>query len=300
LLFLMAEQIVTAYIEQMNWIPFGQKTIKYYTDIFNARVVYLQHGVLQAHMPEKYSFGVHYTAKEVISTHFEKDNLCRNYGFNESNLIPAGMPRYDFMDCNVLPQRRILLAPSWRQYLAFLKEDGQWYGIPSIFQNSELYIQLNAFMNSPRLDELLEKNDYIMDLKLHPILAELYSDCFQLNHSRIQMAGDTVNEADYSVFITDFSSYRFDFVYLKRAIIYFFPDEEKWKYENSYQELDLPLDGMFGDMARTAEEAVELLACIMANGGKPEEKYAKQMDGFFLYYDDKQRDRIYEELIKIS
>ena len=148
---------------------------------------------------------------------------------------------------------------------------------------------------------LLEESDYALELKPHPILAELYRECFHFDHPRIQMASNTVHEDEYSIFITDFSSYRFDFVYLKRAVLYFFPDEELFKAGRcSYRETDLPLEGMFGDMARTADEAAALLERVIANGGKPEDKYAKQMDGFFLHYDNKQRERIYRRLVTVN
>ncbi len=301
LLFFAAEQIITAYIEPMNWNPFEPNTKKYYADLFHARIVYLQHGVLHAHTPTKYSFGCLPIDKEVISTHFEQRNMSENYGFDAEHLIPAGMPRYDFMDCDAEPHRKILFAPSWRRYLAFPKEEGQWYGIPSVFTKSPFYLELNAFLQHKDLIDVLERNDYTLELKLHPILAELYKDYFHFDHPRIQMAPDSVHEEEYSVFITDFSSYRFDFVYLKRAILYFFPDEDMFKAGKcSYRETDLPIEGMFGDMARTADEAVELLTHIIANGGKPEEKYAKQMDGFFLHYDNKQRERLYQELVKVN
>ena len=87
-------------------------------------------------------------------------------------------------------------------------------------------------------------------------------------------------------------------MYLKRAIAYFFPDEDMFKSGMcDYRQNDLPLEGQFGDMARTASELVELLKGILEDGGKPKDKYLKQMDGFFLHYDNEQCSRIYSELI---
>ena len=296
-LFLAANKIVTAYVEQGNWMPFTPKEMKYYTDIFNAKVTYLQHGVLHSHMPWKYSLDRLLIDFEVVSTQFEVDNLCENYGFYDKNLIKAGMPRYDFIDSSAKPGRKILFAPSWRSFLVHPEGNGTWSAVQGVLEESRFYKEIIAFLNHPQLAALLEKHDYTLELKLHPILAELYKDHFAFSSTRVKMAADVVNDDEYAVFITDYSSYRFDFVYLKRAILYFLPDEDMFKSGMcAFRETDLPLEGTFGDMARTAAEAVDLLSTILENGGKPKPEYAAQMDGFFLYDDFNQRDRIYKAL----
>jgi CDP-glycerol glycerophosphotransferase (TagB/SpsB family) len=114
---------------------------------------------------------------------------------------------------------------------------------------------------------------------------------------RVRIAPPTADDASYAVFVTDFSSYRFDFVYLRRAIAYFFPDEELFRSGMcDYRETDLPLGGTFGDMATDAEGLVEILGGILERGGAPKPEYAAQMEGFFLHYDHGCRERIYQAL----
>mgnify|MGYP003319000049 CR=1 FL=1 len=50
-----AEKIITAFAEYNNYNPFHQQLWKYYNDAFKAEVIYLQHGVLHAFLPWKYS-----------------------------------------------------------------------------------------------------------------------------------------------------------------------------------------------------------------------------------------------------
>lgn len=298
LLFLGAEKIITAYVERTNWTPFSDKVMKNYSDLFDGEVVYLQHGVLHAHAPWKYSLDRLLIDKEVISTDFERRNLCENYCFEERNLIPAGMPRYDFIDPETKPKRKILLAPSWRKYLVRQQRDGQWYGVPGIFSKSRFYEETRKLLDDERLQEALEEYDFTLELKLHPILSELYKSMFSLSGQRIKLAEESVDDSEYAIFITDFSSYRFDFVYQKRGILYFLPDKDEFRSGMcDYRETDLPLDGMFGDMATTADEAVDLLIDMMKRDGQPKPHYQEQMDGFFLHYDNNQRDRIYKALI---
>ena len=297
LLFLAAERIITAYVESVNWNPFGNKAMRYYQDIFQAEVTYLQHGVLHAHQPWKYSMDRLLIDAEVVSTKFEIKNLCENYCFSKKNLIAAGMPRYDYLDASSKSERRILFAPSWRKYLVRQKKDGQWSSVPNVFSKSLFYSEVNALLTSNELATLLDQYDYTFELKLHPILFELYKDFFSFENPRISLAPESVDESNYRIFITDFSSYRFDFVYLKRAIFYFFPDIELFNSGMcDYRETDLPLDKTFGNMTITAKAAIAELKKIMERDGEPEKQYQQQMNGFFLYNDNGQCDRIYQAL----
>ena len=297
LLFLAARKVITAYVEEHNWIPFLLSDFKYYADLFTADLVYLQHGILHATMPWKYSLDRVLVDKEVISSHFEHTNFTTHYGFDDAHLICAGMPRYDIMDAAAPSQQKILYAPSWRQYLASNNFDSTWSPLPELFEQSSFYQEIRAFIDSPRLQELLEKEDFTLEIKMHPIFTKIYSHYFQSSNPRITIAQDVVREEDYRIFITDFSSYRFDFVYLKRALIYFMPDEAEYQAGLcALRQTDLPLEGMFGDMARTAEQLIDLLTDCIERGGQTKEDYAQQMNDFFFYYDNNQCQRIYEAL----
>lgn len=296
-LFLAAEKVITAYVEKNNWMPFTNRILPHYSDLFDAEVIYLQHGVLHAHMPWKYSFDRLDIDREVVSTHFEVENLADNYGFDEKAIVPSGAPRYDFMDTTRKPKKKILFAPSWRGYLVKQSKGKDWERIPGALERSSFYKELRAFINSEKLETLLETYGFTLELKLHPIMAEVFHEEFKTSLQNVSMAADTVDESDYAIFITDFSSYRFDFVYLKRTIMYFLPDEQEFKAGLCvFRETDLPLGGCFGDMAHTADEAICLLNDILENGARPKDCYAQQMDDFFLHYDGSQRERIYRAL----
>lgn len=299
--YLAADKIITAYAERVNYCPFDNAEFKKRGGFFHAEIVYLQHGVLHAHTPWKYSIDRLGIDREVVSSEFEVENLKRNYCFKDSELIKAGMPRYDFMDSSAVSSNKILLAPSWRKYMVAQKPDGQWLPREKAFTASSFYRETKAFLESPRLHSLLEEYNYTLDFKPHPILAELYLDKFDLGYDRIKVVSGSVKEADYKIFVSDFSSYRFDFVYLKRAIMYFFPDEAEFRSGMcDYRVTDLPIDGMFGHLTKTADEAIDELERLIKRGGKPDDKFVRQMDGFFFYEDSCQRDRIYDALVDVE
>ena len=298
-LYLQCEKAITAYIEPYNYCPFDAQTYGHYRDINEPEVIYLQHGVLHAHQPHKYSLEKLAIDREVVSTSYEISNLIRNYHFRRACLIPAGMPRYDYIDtARTAEEKRILMAPSWRQYLIAFDGAGNWNPQHERFLASDFYQMLRAFLDSGELAKLLEKYDYTLDLKLHPIF-NCYRECFSFSNPRIRLAEVNVNAEEYSIFLSDYSSFTFDFVYLKRAIVYFFPDYEQFKAGlMSYRQVDIPLEEGFGPLVQTVGEAIDALRKIFENNGRPEAVYQRRMDNFYLHYDNGQCDRIYHALME--
>lgn len=296
--YLAAEKIITAYAEHNNYNPFPAFVWKHYTDLFKAEVIYLQHGVLHAYLPWKYA-NDRLTAfdKEVVSTSFEMKNFTENYGFRECDLIPAGMPRYDFIDIAAAKsEKKILFAPTWRKYLVGMDKDGTFFATPDKFKNSDFYKETYKFLTSKELEEVLEKNDWYLDFKLHPIF-RVYNDLYDLKSDRIRIADNSVDEKSYKVFITDFSSFCFDFVYLKKTMMYFVPDDEMFRAGmNDYRKLDLPLEDGFGPLAHSADEALKAIVDLVERNGEAEPVYQQKMDSMFLHADTNCRERIYQAI----
>ncbi len=295
-LYLKANKIITAFIEYENCLPYSKKTYTQYLDVCEIpEVIYLQHGVLHAHMPWKYSLDRLPLDKEVVSTGFEVENLKRNYCFTDAHIIPAGMPRYDFINNKVESKNKILYAPSWRSYLVG-PQSTDYAENKELFLESEFYKESNAFLSSNELANMLEKNNYILNFKLHPIMKK-YEYLYDIKTPRIKV-GEDYPDSDYKIFITDFSSYVYDFVYLKRAIIYFVPDYIKFKAGmNLYREVDLKFEDGVGTFCQTHKEILSEMQELLTHSGEAKRYYWEKMDKFFLHDDNEQRERIYQALI---
>ncbi len=296
-LYLKAQKIITAFIEYNNYSPFTRKRYQKVVEVSNQPdMIYLQHGVLHAHVPWKYSLDRLVIDKEVISTGYERENLINNYRFREDALIPSGMPRYDHIDPDEESVNRILHAPSWRKDLVGMI-DGEWITTEGKFLQSKFYEETSRFLNSDELEKMLEENDFYLDFKLHPIL-ERYKHLYNITNDRVTMAASVISETQYKIFMTDFSSFVYDFVYLEKPIIYFLPDRDMFRAGmNDYREIDIPFEEGFGDLALTAKQAIDAISKILNNGCNPEKKYMDRMQGFFLHKDNHQSDRLYDALI---
>ncbi len=295
-LFLRAKKIVTAFIEEVNIYPFDATNKKYYMDIMNQEIIYLQHGILHATLPWKYTPERIEIDKVLASSGFEVKNFHEKYCFRKEDIMPYGMPRFEMLDRNVKKKNRILFAPSWRMYLIGKCVNTVWQLTDDKFVASKYFIEFENFLNSKRLEKMLEENDLYIDFKIHPIFVP-YLKHFNITNSRVSVAENHVEDEEYCMFITDFSSYVFNFAYLNSAIMYYVPDILEFEAGlNQYRELDLPFEEAFGDFAQTADEALDMLEKSIKNGFKMEEKYQKRIDEFFLDIENS-TEKIYQYMI---
>lgn len=300
LLYCVADQVITAYIEKNNYLPFSDQEYSTVMDVATMPVItYLQHGVYHACIPWKYSLDRLQVDRKVISAKIERKQDLGTHCFTKKQELTACMPRYDFMDCHAKPKKQILYAPSWRKYLVGM-EQNEWITREDLFVESKFYQETSKLLQHPSLLAFLKRHGYTLDFKLHPILMR-YASLYQVDETVVRMAKDTVREEDYAIFITDFSSYVFDFAYLGRAILYFFPDYEEFRSGMSdYRECVLPFQGGMGEFAESAEDAVIRIKAMVHRHGKAKRRYRKKMKTMFYHKDDQARERIYDSLIKDS
>jgi len=300
LYYLAAEYIFSAFFGISPVSPFnGSAEETLYTDIKHSKVVYLQHGVLHADFRTKNDAEKCSVDKIVVSSQMEYDVYKSIYHYRDCDIIPTGMARYDNIKAKKTKSKKILYAPSWRNYFTTSPTPSEWVLKSEAFTKSSYYTKITDFLQSEILAEILKRYDFTLHFKPHPILLNNNAhSLFDIESDRIHIIQGDVNEGDYRVFITDISSYVFDFVYLKRAILYFMPDMDEFKCGmNHYRQLHLPLEEGFGELTEDPEAAVAALEKILSNNCVPEEKFRKRMNEFFLPMGDN-CERLYQALIK--
>ena len=283
-LYLASELILSSFFGREAISPFAnEEEEKNYYDIEHFRVIYLQHGILHASYINKYSAENALCDKIVVSSHFEVKNLTERYCYKPDQLITAGMPRYETIDRTKKAKRKLLFAPSWRSYLAKNVTPTTYSVNTATFQSSDYYKNFARFLASPKLASLLEQYDLTLDVKMHPIIAQYADTLFELSSDRIRYVGKTVDLSDYKAFITDFSSFVFDYAYLCRPVLYFVPDYAQFRSGmNLYRALDLEFDEAFGPLAKDPETAVDLLEAFCKQDFLPQEPYRERMEQFYL------------------
>lgn len=297
-LYCLAEKIITAYAEKNNYLPFSDGEYQKVMDVAAIpEIIYLQHGVYHAHIPWKYSVDRMQIDKIVVSTVFEYENYKKISGFQDFQLMKTCMPRNDFIDYGVQPEKKILYAPSWRKYLVGV-ESGEWATREDLFLDSSFYKETQAFLQNKKLRRFLKFHHYTMEFKLHPILRR-YVSLYELDGVTIKMAEETVNESEYCLFITDFSNYVFDFAYLEQKIIYYFPDYDEFRSGMSdYRESEYPFEGGIGDFTTDIKSLIKQIKYAVRHKCEPLEEQREKMKNMYFYKDDHARERIYSCLFE--
>ena len=295
LLFLASDKIITAYIEDKNINPFEPEQYKLFRHLANHEIIYLQHGILHAHLPWKYAPGRIAADRIVVSSYYELDNFKNTYNFPEYMLVPTGMSRFGMIDKDCPQTDKILFAPSWRNHLIGAEVGNKWTLTEEPFLSSDYYKGINSLLNSEKLEALLEKYNLTLDFKIHPIFVP-YLPLFENKNERVNFITEQIKEEEYKIIITDFSSFIFDFVYLQRPIIYYVPDYTDFKAGlNQYRELDIPFEKAFGKLTLTADDLIGETEKICMNNFETEDIYKDRMQGFFIE-NEKPAQALYEYL----
>jgi len=287
-----AEKIVTAYIENNNIFPFEPSEYEKYANKFYFETIYLQHGLLHIDMPWKYS-PERIIADKVIISALHEVELFKKNGFKEENLWKIMMPRFDVLPLKARNLKKIVYAPSWRSYLVGDNIDNKWKIPIKKYITSNFFIGMQEFICSSKLDLLLEEYGYQLDIKLHPIFAEC-SDLIKISSNHISFKNEIV-EDEYSLFITDFSSYMFDFIYMKVPIISFIPDFDELKCGmNGYRDIDFLNKVNENEIAKKPEDAVSKIRSFLETG----KGINYQVKFFFDENNKLSKDLIYSRLME--
>ncbi|WFA04812.1 glycosyltransferase [Bacillus sp. HSf4] len=296
-LFLNSTKILTSFRAINEYSPFAEKRLEYFKDLLSYELVYLQHGILHAHTPWIYSKEKNRIDKFVVSSEFERKNLINNYNYEPENIIETGMPRFDTISKKEPSDNRVIFAPSWRITLVEEKKNS-WVINKNLFIKSDYYRKINELLTSEKFLDMLEQKDIIFELKMHPIFKDVVN-LFDVKSERIIIKEDNVQLEDYKLFITDFSSYVFDFVYLNRPVVFFVPDYDEFRSGNHiYNKLDLDIEDSFGRLVYEIDDFISEVKSIAERNYEPADHYKLKMDEFFSGKGE-HREKLYNALMSI-
>lgn len=265
-----------------------------YKDLLNYEVIYLQHGVMNAKLPNMYSKEKMYAIdKVVVSTDFEKENL-EKLAYDEDDIITSGMARFDqfIRDTSEKLHRKILFAPSWRKQLVATQDRKQ---VPvNSFYKSPFFLSYYKFLHSDELRNLLDKEDIELDVQVHPMFS-CYRDTFELDgNDRIHIVNFS-KSSDYDCCITDFSSILFDYIYLDKPVISYFPDQKEFAAGiHTYKEFSFPIKDGFMISCDDGNEVVQAIRNLYANHMRLPENIQKKADHLFFDRTTTHAERLYQ------
>ena len=211
----------------------------------------------------------------------------------EDQLVEVGMPRYDAL-VPTPPSRTVLFMPTWRKYLVSKVLDGSVAG-ERPYEGSRYQRFMSGFLESPRLQEMLERYDYRLVFLPHYNMAPKFAGA-PVAGDRVSIADadsvaiqDMIRECD--AFITDYSSVHFDVAYMATPLIYVRFDQEEYDtLHASPSWFDHETQG-FGPVVEGLEASLDALEALLARGCEQDPVYARRVDDAFPYRDQRNCER---------
>ncbi len=257
----------------------------------NKYKMFIQHGITKELIPSlmKKNTGVN---TFVCGAKPEYEYVNENFGYCHEEVKYLGFCRFDNLH-DYKEKNQILLMPTWRAWFGGSTWGGDNDGE---FVESEYYSRFQSLINNDALINYLEEND--MDLIFYPHHEmQRYLEHFSTSSRRIKVAEAEKYEVqellkESKILITDYSSIAFDFAYMRKTVIYYQFDKEKY-FSQHYQKgyFDYERDG-FGAVVAEKDELINEL--IKAGNEGKDDTYLQRANKFFPIYDRENCKRHYE------
>lgn len=220
------------------------------------------------------------------------------YGYKPGVVQRTGLPRFDNLHDNKIIKNQILIMPSWRAW--FTEASSRVDESDANFANSEYLIKWKEILNSEELKKLIDK--YHLKVVFYP---HRNMQHFLSYFNDVKPYITIASYKDYDVqnlmkesemMITDYSSVFFDMIYMKKPVLFYQFDEEKFRkqqYEKGYFDYH---NNAFGKSFNDYKSVVIELENIIKDDYKVDEAFLKAHDEYFPYYDTNNSERIYRLL----
>lgn len=237
----------------------------------------------------------------VCGTKQEYDFIKERFGYPENSVRLLGLCRFDQLhDQRPGDKKQIVIMPTWRGWISPPSNRKAEWEDPIGFQGTEYYKRWNSLLNNGKLREVLEQNDIYLVFYLHREM-QVFTKYFISQNKRILIGDDNKYDVQTllkeSLFlITDYSSISMDFAYMKKPLLYYQFDFERFReqhYSKGY--FSYENDG-FGPVCHSEEEVVNVLCQSISKQFQYEPKYMERHQKFFSLYDTDNCKRNYEAI----
>lgn len=231
----------------------------------------------------------------IAPSNFERENInIKQWGYSPEEVIATGYARWDsYIDkSSEIAYRQIFMMPTWRKSMEGMSREQ--------FLGTTFYKEYQTFLKSPKLKEVLIRNNVRLAFFLHPYFKN-YVDLFDIDESFTDKhdyldvdMGEEIMKS--SMMISDYSSVTWDMFYLNKPVVFYqFDQEDYLKSEGAYLDYE---NELFGDVVFNSEQAVNVLIKYVENGFLENPKYTAMRNKYIDFHDHKNSERIYKGILK--
>lgn len=260
--------------------------------------VFLQHGITKDDARWLY-YNVTKMDRFICGAYPEFEYIDKTFGYPKGNVCYTGFCRFDGWHTNShLNNRIVLIMPTWREWIADEDYRLEAYEGTKIIPETEYFRMWIGFLNDPQIEIIAKDLDVRFVFYPHRNMQK-YMNYFpkSTKHLTLLSAKDADIQQllrDASMMITDYSSVFFDMLYMKKPVVYYQFDYNKFRqrqYGEGYFDYK---DNPFGHSYATKEEVFGELKKIIENSFVPDERYIKAHAEYFPLYDQCNCERVYQ------
>ena len=265
--------------------------------LFKPVFVFLQHGITKDRaeflLPEQLKASLFIAGAEP-----EYEFMKKEFGYPNGTMQYTGFARFDALHDAAAEENKILIMPTWRKWLRFKSEthdDAQMD-----IDTSDYLICWRKLLQSRRLEELISRYKLNIVFYPHPNMKGIL-DPQSIVGSGIHVADiehDDLQKLLMSsqMLITDYSSVFFDMAYMKRPIIFYQFDEDKYRKYHYQQGWFDYHNTEFGSSYSDPEDVINAMEEIINKKYKVSDQYMNEHKRTFTLYDNHNCERIYKLL----
>ncbi|MGL4548993.1 CDP-glycerol glycerophosphotransferase family protein [Eubacterium aggregans] len=234
----------------------------------------------------------------------EYDFVKERFGYPDKNVAYLGFPRYDALHNAKMKRNRVLIMPTWRKWIA--DEDRHTIKLEGSksFEDTEYYHAWIEFLTDRRLKNIVTENK--LELIFFPHRnTQKYLTSFSLLDTPAVIADWKVWDIQEllktsALMITDYSSVFFDFIYMKKPVIFYQFDYKRFR-ENQYAEGYFDYrNNPFGRSCDSLEKLYDELDVQIMRGFKIDKFFEDGHRNYFNIYDQNNCERNFETIKNLT
>lgn len=270
-----------------NILPY--KTARNFWNYENSIKVFLQHGVLGRKKVEydKAYYDLPFHLFNVSSTQEKYDVVVNQLGYDAKDVAITGLPRFDNLPLNPKNKvKKILIMPTWRD----------WLNSEYAFNNSEYMKRYLELIRNNKLEKLIKNHNIEINFYPHyrsQSFFKYHIDKTEGKINYINLGEKTVQDLliEHDILITDYSSVSFDFSYMKKPVIFYHFDVDRFFRKGILRPV---AETFIGDIAYNETELLNKIEKTIYEGNLVSDN---NLSSIFDYIDHKNNERVYNAIL---
>jgi CDP-glycerol glycerophosphotransferase (TagB/SpsB family) len=286
--------IVSAFLNWGNFSEERKRIQKWISKNKSITHVYLDHGVVFFKKDVLNAYTPTFFNKLIVSNDIEKEIYKSKGGWIDTDILQGGLTRWDFLKKQVHSQKNIFIFFTFRK---------TFYGSKN-YQDFDYYKNIISLFNNKRLRALLKRYNVKLIYGVHHAIYDQTNLDWKIEADNIEIA-DIQNISQYikntDLFITDYSSIVFDFMFLNIPTIFYkidFLDQKLCSIDklsiNKFNECE----PYIYNIVVSEDELIDRIEFYIKNGFKLEEENISKNNKFF-YFRENIAQKVYLELEKL-